>query len=165
MKTLDDQLHGERKMLRWCLNVFEKIVVKHLHKSLKMHTSRRRRLRESICRKRPLFWQSDDWYLLHDNAQAHSPQLSSFLVRGTTPNGGADGWASRAAPKRNSARLLRMVREDTEASSEGVTCAWMAADESVGFTRAFPTMWRFSQRLCQERLEPGLRVNDISRIY
>ncbi|GFX02588.1 hypothetical protein TNCV_728421 [Trichonephila clavipes] len=55
MNTLDDRLHGTQKMLCWYLNVFEKIVVKHLHKSLKIHTSRRRRLRQSICRKRPQF--------------------------------------------------------------------------------------------------------------
>ncbi|GFX38157.1 hypothetical protein TNCV_3837561 [Trichonephila clavipes] len=40
MNKSNDRLHGMRKMLRWCLNVFEKIVVKHLHKSLKIHTSR-----------------------------------------------------------------------------------------------------------------------------
>ncbi|GFW32062.1 hypothetical protein TNCV_2600881 [Trichonephila clavipes] len=51
----------------WCLNEFEKIIVKHLHKSLKIyediHTTRRRRLRASLYRKRPRFWQSDDLYL------------------------------------------------------------------------------------------------------
>ncbi|GFU33204.1 hypothetical protein TNCV_4157071 [Trichonephila clavipes] len=73
---LDDRLHGTRKMLRWCLNVFENIVVKHLYKSLKIHTSRIRRLRESIRRKRPQFWHGDDWYLLHDNAPAHESHLS-----------------------------------------------------------------------------------------
>ncbi|GFU31900.1 hypothetical protein TNCV_1111551 [Trichonephila clavipes] len=46
-----------RKMLRWFLNVFEKIVAKHLHKSLKLHTSRRHHLREPIRRKLPQFWQ------------------------------------------------------------------------------------------------------------
>ncbi|GFU53081.1 uncharacterized protein TNCV_3098651 [Trichonephila clavipes] len=51
------------------------------------------------------------------------------------------------------------------ASSEGATCAWMAADEAVGCTRAFFTMWRSSRRLvCQGRPEPG-RVNDISRTH
>ncbi|GFW98680.1 hypothetical protein TNCV_2758581 [Trichonephila clavipes] len=59
MNTLEDlRRHGTRKMLRWCLNVLEKIVVKHLHKSLKVHTSQRRRLRESIRRKRPQLRQS-----------------------------------------------------------------------------------------------------------
>ncbi|GFX02827.1 uncharacterized protein TNCV_4438091 [Trichonephila clavipes] len=41
----------------------------------------------------------------------------------------------------------------------------MAADEAVGCTRAFLTMWRSSRRLvCRGRTGPGLRVNDISRI-
>ncbi|GFX15945.1 hypothetical protein TNCV_522521 [Trichonephila clavipes] len=35
MNMLDDRLHGKWKMLRWCLNVFKNIVVRHLHKSLK----------------------------------------------------------------------------------------------------------------------------------
>ncbi|GFT11114.1 uncharacterized protein TNCV_1084661 [Trichonephila clavipes] len=39
-----------------------------------------------------------------------------------------------------SARRLRMAREDTLASSEGATNAWMAADEAVGCTRVFLTM-------------------------
>ncbi|GFW49882.1 hypothetical protein TNCV_1885451 [Trichonephila clavipes] len=65
------QLHETLKMLRWCLDVFEKIVAKHLNKSLRLHTSRRRHLRESIRRKRLQFWRSDDWYLLQDNAPAH----------------------------------------------------------------------------------------------
>ncbi|GFT75425.1 hypothetical protein TNCV_3394161 [Trichonephila clavipes] len=45
-------------------NVFVKIVVKHLHKSLKIHTSRRRH-------KRPQFRQIDDWYVQHDNGTEH----------------------------------------------------------------------------------------------
>ncbi|GFU82104.1 hypothetical protein TNCV_1326481 [Trichonephila clavipes] len=60
MDTLDDRLQGKQKMLRWCLNMFGKIIVKHLHKSLKIHTFPRRRLRESIHRKQSQFWQSDD---------------------------------------------------------------------------------------------------------
>ncbi|GFW63459.1 hypothetical protein TNCV_401251 [Trichonephila clavipes] len=71
MSTFGDRLHGMNKMLWWCLNVFEKIVVKHFQKSWKVHTARRRRLRESIRRKRPQFWQSDDLYILHDNVQAY----------------------------------------------------------------------------------------------
>ncbi|GFV11474.1 hypothetical protein TNCV_1695981 [Trichonephila clavipes] len=60
---------------------------------------------------------------------------------------------------------IRMVREDTVASSEGATCTWMAADEAVGYMRAFLTMWRSSRQLvCQGHPEPGLRVNDIPRI-
>ncbi|GFW74122.1 hypothetical protein TNCV_4176671 [Trichonephila clavipes] len=44
--------------------------------------------------------------------------------------------------------------------SGGATCAWMAADEVVGCTRAFLTMWRSSRRLvCRGLPEPGLRVN------
>ncbi|GFU29917.1 hypothetical protein TNCV_1686941 [Trichonephila clavipes] len=62
MCTLDDQLHGKWKMLRWCLNVFEKIVSKHFHKSLTIITFRRRRLRKSICCKRSQFWPTAGWY-------------------------------------------------------------------------------------------------------
>ncbi|GFV39133.1 uncharacterized protein TNCV_4759471 [Trichonephila clavipes] len=59
-----------------------------------------------------------------------------------------------------------MVREDTGPPSKGATCAWVAADEAVGCTSAFLTMWLSSRRLiCRGRPEPGLRVNDISRIY
>ncbi|GFU00195.1 uncharacterized protein TNCV_801741 [Trichonephila clavipes] len=58
-----------------------------------------------------------------------------------------------------------MVLEGT-GPSEGATCAWMATDEADDCTRAFHTMWRSSRRLvCRERPEPGLRVNDISRIH
>ncbi|GFS76089.1 uncharacterized protein TNCV_4666851 [Trichonephila clavipes] len=65
-----------------------------------------------------------------------------------------------------SARRLRMVQEDTGTPREGATCAWMAADEAVGCTRAFLSMWRSSRRLvCQGHPELGLRVNDISRIH
>ncbi|GFV73798.1 hypothetical protein TNCV_2314931 [Trichonephila clavipes] len=41
----------------------------------------------------------------------------SFLVRGTTPNGGVDGWESRAA--------------HVMGASEGATCSWMTVDEAV----------------------------------
>ncbi|GFS73969.1 uncharacterized protein TNCV_108491 [Trichonephila clavipes] len=59
-----------------------------------------------------------------------------------------------------------MVREHIGALSEGATCAWMAVDVAVGCTRAFLTMWGSSQKLvCRGRLEPGLRVNDISQIH
>ncbi|GFX64993.1 hypothetical protein TNCV_451311 [Trichonephila clavipes] len=85
MNSLDDRLHGTRKMLCWFLNLFEKIVVKHLHKSLKIHTSQIRRLRKSIRRKRPQFWQSDYWYLMHDNAPTHRSQLvKEFLAKART---------------------------------------------------------------------------------
>ncbi|GFX77473.1 hypothetical protein TNCV_1743721 [Trichonephila clavipes] len=60
---------------------FEKIVTKHLHKSLCVYTFRRCRLWESIRRTRLQFWQIDDWYLLHDNAAAHRSQLvKEFLA-------------------------------------------------------------------------------------
>ncbi|GFW52192.1 uncharacterized protein TNCV_2426391 [Trichonephila clavipes] len=61
-------------------------------------------------------------------------------IKGSTRHGRHD-------PIRPSARRLRMVREDTGAPSAGATCAWMAADEAVGCTRAFLTMWRSSRRL------------------
>ncbi|GFX91260.1 mariner Mos1 transposase [Trichonephila clavipes] len=82
MNTLYDQLHGTPKMLRWCLNVLEKIAVQHLHKLLKIHTSLRHRVRESIRRKRPNIWHNDNWHLLLDNAQAHRSQLvKEFLAK------------------------------------------------------------------------------------
>ncbi|GFV56486.1 uncharacterized protein TNCV_2276241 [Trichonephila clavipes] len=98
---------------------------------------------------------------------------SSFLVRGTTPNGGVDGWASRAAHVTGAAipNVLQpgafvWFREDTGAPSEDATCAWMSADEAVGCTRVFLMMWRSSRRLvCRGRTEPCLRVNDIFRIH
>ncbi|GFU26504.1 uncharacterized protein TNCV_2463481 [Trichonephila clavipes] len=72
----------------------------------------------------------------------------------------------RRDPKCPSSRHLRKDREDTEASSEGATCAWIAADEAVGCTRAFLTMWRSSRRLvCRRRPESGFHVNEISRIH
>ncbi|GFY14804.1 uncharacterized protein TNCV_648471 [Trichonephila clavipes] len=51
----------------------------------------------------------------------------------------------RRDPKCPSARRVCMVREDTEAPSEGATCAWMVADEAIGCIRAFLTMWRSSR--------------------
>ncbi|GFW60905.1 uncharacterized protein TNCV_4871161 [Trichonephila clavipes] len=62
------------------------------------------------------------------------------VVKDSTRNGCRD-------PICPSARRLRMVREDTGVSHEGATSAWMAADEAVGCTRAFLTMWRSSRRL------------------
>ncbi|GFV34574.1 uncharacterized protein TNCV_1448801 [Trichonephila clavipes] len=80
-------------------------------------------------------------------------------VKGSPCNGHRD-------PKCPSTRRLRMVREDTEAPSEGATCAWIAADEAVGCTRAFLTKWRSSRQLvCRGCPEPGLRVKDIPRIH
>ncbi|PRD30659.1 UNVERIFIED_CONTAM: hypothetical protein NCL1_25748 [Trichonephila clavipes] len=73
-------------------------------------------------------------------------------IKGSTRNGHRD-------PKCPSARHLRMVREDTRAPSEGPICAWMPADEAVGYTRAFRMMWRSSRQLvCRGRSEPGLCV-------
>ncbi|GFX80217.1 uncharacterized protein TNCV_2642331 [Trichonephila clavipes] len=93
-------------------------------------------------------------------ARHHSKRRRRWVgVKGNTRNGRRD-------PKCPSARCLRMVREDTGAPIERATCAWMAAGEAVGGSRAFLTMWRSSQRLvCRGRPEPGLRVNDISRIH
>ncbi|GFY19058.1 uncharacterized protein TNCV_3877461 [Trichonephila clavipes] len=59
-------------------------------------------------------------------------------VKGSIRNGHHD-------PKCPSSRRLCMVRVDSGASSEGVSYAWMATDESVGSTRAFLTMWRSSR--------------------
>ncbi|GFV18309.1 uncharacterized protein TNCV_698811 [Trichonephila clavipes] len=72
----------------------------------------------------------------------------------------------RHDPKCPSARRLLMVREDTWTPDEGATCSWIVADEAVGCTRAFLTMWPSSRRLLSRvRPELGLRVNDISRIH
>ncbi|GFW10634.1 uncharacterized protein TNCV_4917531 [Trichonephila clavipes] len=80
-------------------------------------------------------------------------------VNSSTRNGNHD-------PTCPSARCLRLVREDAVTPSEGATCASMAADEAVGCTRAFLTMWLSSQRLvCRERHETGLRINNISQIH
>ncbi|GFY41565.1 uncharacterized protein TNIN_378931 [Trichonephila inaurata madagascariensis] len=80
-------------------------------------------------------------------------------VKGSTRNGHRDLNCL-------SVSCLRMVRVDTGAPSEGVTCAWMVAEEAVGCTRAFLTMWQSSRRLVYRgRPQPGLRVNDISWIH
>ncbi|GFU57387.1 uncharacterized protein TNCV_3635661 [Trichonephila clavipes] len=69
----------------------------------------------------------------------HSKRRRRWVgVKGSTRNGHRD-------PKCPSARHLRMVCEDTGTPNEGATCAWMAADEAVGCTRAFLTMWRSSR--------------------
>ncbi|GFV93160.1 uncharacterized protein TNCV_572991 [Trichonephila clavipes] len=93
------------------------------------------------------------------HAWHHSERRCRWVdVKGSTRNGHRD-------PKCLSTMRLRMIRENTGASSEGATCAWMAADEAVCSTHAFLTMWWSSQRLvCRGRPEPGLRVNDMSRI-
>ncbi|GFX31543.1 uncharacterized protein TNCV_687911 [Trichonephila clavipes] len=91
-------------------------------------------------------------------ARHHTKRRHRWVgVKGSTRNGRRD-------PKCPSVRNLRLVREDTR--SDGVICAWMTTDEVVGCTCAFLTMWWSSQRLvCRGRPEPGLRVNDISRIH
>ncbi|GFY23732.1 uncharacterized protein TNCV_1630141 [Trichonephila clavipes] len=93
-------------------------------------------------------------------ARHHSKRRRQWVgVKGCTRNGLHDH-------KCPSALRLRMVREVTGDPSEGATCDWMAADEAVGCTCTFLTMWWFSQRLvCRGRSEPGLRVNEISRIH
>ncbi|GFX18790.1 uncharacterized protein TNCV_3019461 [Trichonephila clavipes] len=90
-------------------------------------------------------------------ARPHSNRRRRWVgVKGSTRNGHRD-------PKCPSARRLQ---EDTGAPDEGATCAWMAADDAVGCTRAFLTMWRSSRRLvCRGRHEPRICVNDISRIH
>ncbi|GFY21573.1 uncharacterized protein TNCV_1167181 [Trichonephila clavipes] len=96
------------------------------------------------------------------------PLQSSFLVRDTTPNGGVKGSTrnGRRNPKCPSARRIHMVREDTGAPIEGVTCAWMTVAKAVGCTRAFLTMRRSSRRLvCRGRPESGLHANDISQMH
>ncbi|GFX90650.1 uncharacterized protein TNCV_3194681 [Trichonephila clavipes] len=88
-------------------------------------------------------------------ARHHSKRRCRWMgVKGSIRN-------RRHDPKCPSTRHLRMVRENTGAPSEGATCAWMGVDEAVGYTRAFLMMWRSSRRLP----DPGLRVNDISRIH
>ncbi|GFW70919.1 uncharacterized protein TNCV_190101 [Trichonephila clavipes] len=56
-------------------------------------------------------------------------------VKGSTDNGCRD-------PKCPSPRHLRMVQENTGASSEGATCAWVVIDEAVDCPCAFITMLR-----------------------
>ncbi|GFS59050.1 uncharacterized protein TNCV_69481 [Trichonephila clavipes] len=92
-------------------------------------------------------------------ARHHSKRRRRWVgVKGSTHN-------RRRDPKCSSDRRLRIIREDTGAPNEGATCAWMEADEEVECTRAFLTMWRSSQLVGRGRPEPGLRVNDISRIH
>ncbi|GFY36353.1 uncharacterized protein TNCV_3450561 [Trichonephila clavipes] len=93
-------------------------------------------------------------------AQNHSKRRRRWVgVKGSTRNGFRD-------PKCPSARRIRKAGEDTGAPNKGATCAWMAVDEAVGCMRAFLTMWRSSRRLVYRgRPQPGLPVNDISRIH
>ncbi|GFT01103.1 uncharacterized protein TNCV_4054921 [Trichonephila clavipes] len=62
---------------------------------------------------------------------------------GTTPNGGFDGWASRAAHVMGAA-IPNVLQPGAftwfeKTQGEGATCTWMAAVEAVGCTRAFLT--------------------------
>ncbi|GFV36073.1 uncharacterized protein TNCV_345891 [Trichonephila clavipes] len=67
--------------------------------------------------------------------QHHSKQRRRWVgVKSNTRNGRRD-------PICSSARRLRMFRKDTGVPNEGATCAWMAADDAVGYTRVFLTMW------------------------
>ncbi|GFS67798.1 uncharacterized protein TNCV_4364501 [Trichonephila clavipes] len=93
-------------------------------------------------------------------ARNHSKRRRRWVgVKGSTRN----GCRNHKCP---STRRLRMVREDTWAPSKGAIYAWMVADEEVGFTREFLAMWWSSGRVvCRGRSEPGLCVNDISRIH
>ncbi|GFS86732.1 uncharacterized protein TNCV_2407421 [Trichonephila clavipes] len=90
----------------------------------------------------------------------HSKRSHRWVdVKGNSCNGLRD-------PKCPSARLPRMFREDTGAPSERAICAWKAADEAVGCTRAFLKMgWSSRQLVCRGHPEPVLRENDISRIH
>ncbi|GFU80565.1 uncharacterized protein TNCV_534391 [Trichonephila clavipes] len=93
-------------------------------------------------------------------ARHHSKRRCRWVVvKGSTRNG-------HRYSKCPSTRCLRKFREDTGVPNEGATCAWMSADEVVGCTRAFLTMWwSFRRQLCRGRPEPGRRVNDISWIH
>ncbi|GFU31577.1 uncharacterized protein TNCV_3539621 [Trichonephila clavipes] len=57
------------------------------------------------------------------------PRRPWVCVKGSTPNGHRD-------PKCSSTRRHHLVREGTGASSEGATCAWMAAEKAVGYHQA-----------------------------
>ncbi|GFY11568.1 uncharacterized protein TNCV_4230371 [Trichonephila clavipes] len=67
----------------------------------------------------------------------HSKRRRRWMgIKGSTRNECCD-------PKCPSARRLRMVREDTGAPSEDSACACRVADEAVGCTQTFLTMWRY----------------------
>ncbi|GFU97475.1 uncharacterized protein TNCV_1913301 [Trichonephila clavipes] len=64
-------------------------------------------------------------------ARYHSKRKRQWVgVKGSSRN-------RRRDPKCPSARRIRIVQEGTGILNEGATCAWMAADEAVGCTRAF----------------------------
>ncbi|GFW62541.1 hypothetical protein TNCV_85431 [Trichonephila clavipes] len=65
----------------------------------------------------------------------------------------------------NGLRRHRVTLGKTD-PSEGSTYAWMTANEAVGCSCAFLTMWRSSRQLIRQgRPEPRLRVNDLSQIH
>ncbi|GFW11434.1 uncharacterized protein TNCV_3809531 [Trichonephila clavipes] len=65
----------------------------------------------------------------------HSKRRHGWVgVKGSTRNGHLN-------PKCPSSRRLRMVRDDIGAPNEGATYTWLAADEAIGCTHAFLTMW------------------------
>ncbi|GFU60089.1 uncharacterized protein TNCV_3313091 [Trichonephila clavipes] len=95
--------------------------------------------------------------LFHSNvvqtppARHHSKRRRRWVgVKGGTRN-------MHRNPKCPLARRLRMVREVTGASFEGVICAWIVAYEAVNCTstREYLTMWLSSRRqVFRGRLEP-----------
>ncbi|GFX44040.1 hypothetical protein TNCV_4118361 [Trichonephila clavipes] len=66
-----------------------------------------------------------------------------LLVQDTTPNGGVYGWVSKAAHVTNVLQTGAFVwfKKTQVKTSDGAICAWMMADEAVGCTRVFLTMW------------------------
>ncbi|GFV09777.1 uncharacterized protein TNCV_2598321 [Trichonephila clavipes] len=77
---------------------------------------------------------SDENFEKFPRAPHHSKWRHRWVgVKGSSRNG-------RHFPTCPSARHFRMVREDTGSPTEDTICAWMAADEAVGCTRAFITM-------------------------
>ncbi|GFS95898.1 hypothetical protein TNCV_2259541 [Trichonephila clavipes] len=102
------------------------------------------------------------------------PTAVQFFVHGTTPKGVVDVWESRAARVMDAAipNVLQSVtfiwiKKTQGFPSEGVSCAWMAAEEAIGSTRAFLTMWRsfYTTSVVRGCPDTGLRVNDISRSH
>ncbi|GFS83692.1 uncharacterized protein TNCV_610401 [Trichonephila clavipes] len=89
-------------------------------------------------------------------------------LRGTTPNGGVDGWASRAV---QCAAILNVLQPG----------AFVWLENTGPLVKVLPVLgWRLMKQLevrvhfwrcggllndCRGRSDPGLRVNDIPRIY
>ncbi|GFT61789.1 uncharacterized protein TNCV_3862231 [Trichonephila clavipes] len=69
------------------------------------------------------------------HAWHHSKRMHQWVgLKGSTRNRCRD-------PKYPSVRRFHVIREDTLITIEGATCAWMAADEAVGCTLVFLTIW------------------------